>query len=187
MNRCIACFKCVRMLKEIAGEYDLGAFGRGVFTEINVVKDQPITNEFSGNTVEICPVGCLTSKPFRYAVRTWLTQKKSSVCTFCSDGCNLTLWVGGDKIFRATSRRNDFVDEGWICDKGRYGYDIVSHPDRVKTPLIRKNGKLEPATWEEALDLISNKIRETKEKFGLDTLAGIGSVRCSNEDNYLFP
>lgn len=186
MNRCIACFKCVRMLKEVAGEYDLGAFGRGVFTEIDVVKGQPITNEFSGNTVEICPVGCLTSKPFRYAVRTWLTQKKSSVCGFCSDGCNLTLWVGGDKIFRATSRKNDAVDEGWICDKGRYGYDIVNHPDRVKTPLIRKNGKLEPATWEEAFDLISSKIKETKEKFGSDAFAGIGSARCSNEDNYLF-
>lgn len=186
MNRCIACFKCVRMLKEVAGEYDLGAFGRGVFTEIDVAQGQPITNEFSGNTVEICPVGCLTSKPFRYAVRTWLTQKKSSVCGFCSDGCNLTLWVGGDKIFRATSRRNDAVDEGWICDKGRYGYDIVNHPDRVKTPLIRKNGKLEPATWEEAFDLISSKIKETKEKFGSDSMAGIGSARCSNEDNYLF-
>jgi len=186
MNRCIACFKCVRMLKEVAGEYDLGAFGRGVFTEIDVVKDQPITNEFSGNTVEICPVGCLTSKPFRYAVRTWLTQKKSSVCGFCSDGCNLTLWVGGDKIFRATSRKNDAVDEGWICDKGRYGYDIVNHPDRIKTPLIRKNGKLEQATWEEAFDLISSKIKETKEKFGSDAFAGLGSARCSNEDNYLF-
>lgn len=186
MNRCIACFKCVRMLKEVAGEYDLGAFGRGVFTEIDVVQDQPITNEFSGNTVEICPVGCLTSKPFRYAVRTWLTQKKSSVCSFCSDGCNLTLWVSGDKIFRATSRRNEAVDEGWICDKGRYGYDIVNHPDRVKTPLIRKNGKLVPATWEEAFDFIATMIKDTKEKFGPEAFAGIGSARCSNEDNYLF-
>lgn len=186
MNRCIACFKCVRFLEEIAGEHDLGAFNRAGYTEISTLIDQPITNEFSGNTIEICPVGALTSEPFRYRVRVWLTSRTPSICSYCADGCNLTLWAKDGILHRATSRRNDLVDEGFICDKGRFGSHYVNHGERIKKPLIRKEGKLTVSSWEEAYNYIAGKLKDLKAKYGPDAFAGIASPRLSNEDNYLF-
>jgi NADH-quinone oxidoreductase chain G len=185
-NRCIYCLKCIRFLKEIAGEYDLGAFRRGPKSEINVLPGIPVTNIYSGNTVEICPVGALTAKSFRYKIRVWKTQKIKSICPFCGDGCNLTLWVDQNKLYRMTSRRNDKIDEGFICDRGRWGYDLVSHPERIKSPLLKKNGKLVETTWEEAYGYIITKLLEIKEKFSPKALAGIGSERATNEGNYVF-
>src|SRR5574341_1099300 len=185
MNRCIVCFKCVRFTSEIAGEGDLGAFERGGHTQIAAGIGEAVKNEFSGNIVEICPVGALTSKPFRYKVRTWLTQKKASVCNYCSDGCNLTLWTANNKIFRATSRRNDAVDEGWICDKGRFGVDVVNHPKRITSPLLEKSDQKLEITWDEAYEFASKSLKNIKEKYGPSALAAIGSAHCSNEDNYL--
>jgi formate dehydrogenase alpha subunit len=185
-NRCIYCLKCIRFLKEIAGEYDLGAFRRGPKSEINVLPGIPVSNIYSGNTVEICPVGALTAKSFRYKIRVWKAQKIKSICPFCGDGCNLTLWVDQNKLYRMTSRRNDKVDEGFICDKGRWGYDLVNHPERVKSPLRKKDGKLVESNWEEAYGYIITKLLEIKEKFGPRALAGIGSERITNEGNYVF-
>lgn len=185
-NRCIYCLKCIRFLKEIAGEYDLGAFRRGPKSEINVLPGIPVSNIYSGNTVEICPVGALTAKSFRYKIRVWKTQKIKSICPFCGDGCNLTLWVDQNKLYRMTSRRNDKVDEGFICDKGRWGYDIANHPERIKSPLLKKNGKLVETTWEEVYGYVITKLLEIKEKFGPKALAGIGSERTTNEGNYVF-
>ncbi|MGB3091834.1 MAG: 2Fe-2S iron-sulfur cluster-binding protein, partial [Candidatus Zixiibacteriota bacterium] len=118
MNRCILCRKCVRFLNEIAGETDLGTFGRAAKSEINTLPDIPLDNPYSGNAVEICPVGALTSKSFRYKIRVWETEVTPSICPHCGDGCNVNLWTKDDKIYRVTSRRNDFVDEGFLCDKG---------------------------------------------------------------------
>ncbi|MCI0531499.1 MAG: NADH-quinone oxidoreductase subunit NuoG [candidate division Zixibacteria bacterium] len=185
MNRCIVCFKCVRFTSEIAHEGDMGAFERGGHTQISSAIGEAVKNEFSGNTIEICPVGALTSKPFRYKIRTWLTQKKASVCNFCSDGCNLTLWVGGSKIQRATSRRNDTVDEGWICDKGRFGVDIVNHPQRLTSPFINKEGKRQEVSWDDAFEYAANRLKTIKDKNGPEAIAAIGSAHCSNEDNYV--
>ena len=185
MNRCIVCFKCVRFTSEIAGEGDLGAFERGGHTQIAAGIGEAVKNEFSGNIVEICPVGALTSKPFRYKVRTWLTQKKASVCNYCADGCNLTLWTTNNKIFRATSRRNDAVDEGWICDKGRFGVDVVNHPKRISSPLLEKSGQKLEISWDEAYDFSSRSLKNIKEKHGANAIAAIGSAHCSNEDNYI--
>jgi NADH-quinone oxidoreductase chain G len=185
-NRCIYCLKCIRFMKEIAGEYDLGAFRRGPKSEINVLPGIPVTNIYSGNTVEICPVGALTARSFRYKIRVWKTQKIKSICPFCGDGCNLTLWVDQNKLYRMTSRRNDKIDEGFICDRGRWGYDLVNHPERIKSPLLKKNGKLVETTWEEVYGYIITKLLEIKEKFGPKALAGIGSERITNEGNYIF-
>ncbi len=185
-NRCIYCLKCIRFLKEIAGEYDMGAFERGWRSQINVLPHIPVSNVYSGNTVEICPVGALTAKSFRYKIRVWNTRKVRSICPFCSDGCNLTLWVDRDRGYRGTSRRNDKVDEGFICDKGRWGYDIVNHPERLKAPLIKKNGRLVESSWEEALEYVKTRLFGIKDKYGSRALAGIGSERCTNEDNYIF-
>jgi NADH-quinone oxidoreductase chain G len=185
MNRCIVCFKCVRFTSEIACEGDLGAFERGGHTNIAAGIGEAVKNEFSGNTIEICPVGALTSKPFRYKIRTWLTQKKASICNYCSDGCNLTLWVANNKIHRATSRRNDAVDEGWICDKGRFGVDIVNHPKRITAPLLAKSGQKLEISWDEAYEFAGRNLKAIKEKYGASAIAAVGSAHCSNEDNYI--
>ncbi|MCJ7457583.1 MAG: NADH-quinone oxidoreductase subunit NuoG [candidate division Zixibacteria bacterium] len=185
-NRCIYCLKCIRFLKEIAGEYDMGAFIRGWRSEINVLPAIPIANVYSGNTVEICPVGALTAKSWRYLIRPWTASQVKSVCPFCGDGCNLTLWARLNKLYRGTSRRNDKVDEGFICDKGRWGYDVVGNPERIKFPWVKKNGKLAESNWEEAYGLLISKLIEIKEKYGPKALAGFGSERATNEDNYIF-
>lgn len=185
-NRCIYCLKCIRFLKEIADEYDMGAFERGWRSQINVLPGVPVSNVYSGNAVEICPVGALTAKSFRYKIRVWKTKKVKSICPFCADGCNLTLWVDQNKLYRETSRTNESVDEGFICDKGRWGYDIVNHPQRIKTPLIKRNGRLVESSWEEAYEHVKTGLSEIKEKYGSKALAGIGSEGCTNEDNYIF-
>jgi formate dehydrogenase alpha subunit len=186
MNRCIVCRKCVRFMREIAGETDLGTFKRGSKTEINVLPDIPVNNPYSGNVVEICPVGALTSKSFRYKIRVWQTETAPSICPHCADGCNVTSWSKDDKIYRITSRRNDYVDEGFLCDKGRFGYQFVNHPDRLKHPLIRKNGKLSSVSWDEAIRFVVSQFKKIKEGWGADYLAGVGSSKLTNEDNYIF-
>jgi formate dehydrogenase alpha subunit len=186
MNRCILCRKCVRFMREIAGETDLGTFKRGSKTEINVLPDIPVSNLYSGNVVEICPVGALTAKSFRYKIRVWQTETAPSICPHCGDGCNVTLWSKDDKIYRITSRRNDYVDEGFLCDKGRFGFEFVNHPDRLKHPLIRRNGKLFSVSWDEAIKFVVSQFKKIKEGWGADYLAGVGSSKLTNEENYIF-
>jgi formate dehydrogenase alpha subunit len=186
MNRCILCRKCVRFMREIAGETDLGTFKRGSKTEINVLPDIPVSNPYSGNVVEICPVGALTSKSFRYKIRVWQTKTIPSICSHCGDGCNIKLWSKDDKIYRITSRRNDHVDEGFLCDKGRFGYQFVNHPDRLKHPLIRENGKLSSVSWDDAIKFVVSQFKKIKEVWGSDHLAGVGSSKLTNEENYIF-
>lgn len=186
MNRCILCRKCVRFIHQISGETDLGTFGRASKSEINVLPDIPVANPYSGNVVEICPVGALTSKSFRYKTRVWQLKETPSVCSLCGDGCNIKIWSKDDKIYRITSRRNDFVDEGFLCDKGRFGFEEVNDPNRLTQPLTRRNGKLQPADWDEAIGLVASRLKATKEKSGSDSLAGVGSPRLTNEEHYVF-
>jgi NADH-quinone oxidoreductase chain G len=186
MNRCILCRKCVRFLNEIAGEKDLGTFGRAARSEINILPDIPFDNPYSGNTIEICPVGALTSKSFRYKIRVWELKPTPSICSLCGDGCNINIWSKDEDIYRITSRRNDAVDEGFLCDRGRFRFDFVDHPDRLKQPLVRNDGELTPVEWEEALKLTAAKLKNARDQYGPDSLAGIGSPRLTNEDNYLF-
>jgi NADH-quinone oxidoreductase chain G len=186
MNRCILCRKCVRFINEIAGEADLGTFKRGSKTEINVLPDIPLGNPYSGNVVEICPVGALTSKSFRYKIRVWQTKATPSICPNCTDGCNIKIWAKDERIYRITSRRNDQVDEGFLCDKGRFGFEFVNHPDRLRQPLIKKNGRLTESTWEEAIGFVASNLKKIKGEAGPYALAGVGSPRLTNEENFLF-
>lgn len=167
-NRCIICYKCVRANKEAFGEFDLGAYERGNITEINSAPGEEVSNPFSGNLVEICPVGALTNTDWRYKIRVWLTKTVSSVCPFTSSGSNILFYKEDHqhKIFRVTSRPNDDIDDGWIADVTRYGYQIVNSPDRLKTPLIRRDGKQVEATWEEAIEVIRDRLSEIVDKAG---------------------
>jgi len=187
-NRCILCYKCVRANKEAFGEFDLGAYERGNIMEIHPAPGRKVDNPFSGNLVEICPVGALTNTDWRYKIRVWLTQTVSSICPFTSSGTNTLLYKDEhqQKIFRTTSRPNDDIDDGWLPDVTRYGYQIATSPDRLQTPLVKKDGQQVPATWEEALDLINKRLNEIKDKKGRVCIGGIISPSLDNATLHSF-
>jgi len=189
-NRCILCYKCVRANKEIFGEHDLGAFQRGNMTEIDTLPGQPLDNLYSGNLVEICPVGALTNTDWRYKIRVWKTDTVESICPYCADGCNLTLWKNREgatsKVFRATSRRNDDIDEGWICNIGRYGYQVANPENRLTTPLIKKGDAQVPASWEEALEQIAANFKKIKDAKGGVCIGGLISPTMDCRSLYAF-
>lgn len=184
-NRCIKCFKCTRIIKEIAGDADLGAFKRGYKTILHPHPRTEFRSEFSGNTVENCPVGALVANSFRYRVRSWLLSKTPSVCHLCGDGCNTTLWHQGQKPFRVYTRWNTQVDDGLICDRGRFGALYADSDRRLKNPKIRKEGKLVDVGWTEALDFAAQKLQSIKEKNGPASIGVIGNEMLSNEEAFL--
>jgi len=185
-NRCILCYKCVRSNKEIFGEYDLGAFQRGNITEIDASPGQQVDSLYSGNLVEICPVGALTNTDWRYKIRVWKTKTAESICQYCADGCNLRLWTGHNHIYRATSRRNDDIDEGWICNVGRYGYQVANPDGRLTTPLVKKGDSQVPVSWEEAIGLIVRKFKEIKDQKGGVCIGGLISPMLDSNSLYVF-
>ncbi|MEW5993638.1 MAG: 2Fe-2S iron-sulfur cluster-binding protein, partial [Candidatus Zixiibacteriota bacterium] len=187
-NRCILCYKCVRANKEAFGEYDLGAYERGSITEINAAPGQPVDNPFSGNLVEICPVGALTNNDWRYKIRVWLTGTVASIDNYFSSGSNILLYKEDHKnhIYRVTSCCNDDVDDGWLPDVTRYGYQVANSPERLKQPLVKKEGKQVPATWDEALEIITTRFKEIREKKGGVCIGGLASPHLDNSSLYCF-
>src|SRR5579883_2395262 len=147
-ERCILCQRCTRFSSEISMDNGLVMISRGYKMEVGTAPDHAFDSVFSGNTVEICPVGALTSSKYRFKSRPWELKRVPSVCNNCSVGCNARLDVRVDKIVRLSSRQNDEIDDGWLCNRGRWGFDFVNSPQRLRTPLIRKDGRLEPTTWE---------------------------------------
>ena len=184
-ERCIQCGRCVRFQDEIVDDPVIGFFHRGRALEIVSYSDPGFDSYFSGNTTDICPVGALTTTDFRFRARPWELKAAASICSQCPVGCNLTFNVrreavgGGGKwvIKRAMPRQNEWVNEIWICDKGRFGYHYTRPQHRLLQPLIRKNGELVPSSWEEAYDLVAQRLREAGD--GLVTLV---SGRLPNED-----
>ncbi len=184
-NRCIMCFKCIRIVRELAGEADLGVFQRGAFANINVLDEVKFADEFSGNTVEYCPVGALTSRSFRYKIRNWLLKKSPSVCNLCSDGCNISAEGSYGQIFRNMSRKNPLVDDGWLCDRGRYSFDISRSEDRILLPQIRRNGSLKTCGWDEAIAVMSKHLGKIINENRGSEVAVVGSPLLSNEEAYV--
>ncbi len=181
-NRCILCYKCVRSNKEAFGEYDLGAFERGNATEIDAAPGEQVANPFSGNLVEICPVGALTNTDWRYKMRVWLTKTAPSVCNFTSSGTNISFYKEENRrLLRVTSRRNDDIDDGWLSDVTRYGYQIAHSPDRIRTPMIKKDGRQTPATWEDAIALIAKRLKEVKSSKGAVCIGALAAANLDNE------
>ncbi len=188
-ERCIQCGRCVRFQSEIAADPVIGFYQRGRSLEIVTNSEPGFDSYYSGNTTDICPVGALTTADFRFKARPWELKSAASICTQCPVGCNITFNVrreaasGGDWVIkRAMPRQNEWVNEIWICDKGRFGYhyaknDKSSEYKRLLHPLVRRGSQLVPASWDEALDLVAQHFREAGE--GLLTLAG---GRLSNED-----
>jgi NADH-quinone oxidoreductase subunit G len=185
-ERCISCQRCVRFCQDVAMEDGLVMLERGFKTEVGVEVDAPFDSIFSGNVVELCPVGALTAKSFRFVTRPWELKRTASVCGLCSVGCNVLVDVRVNKLMRQYSRTNDSIDDGFLCDRGRWNMTAVNSPDRLRTPLIHKHGRLQAATWDEAFQTIAFRLHDIIKRHGADAIGGIGSTHTTNEEAYLF-
>ncbi len=182
-ERCIVCARCTRFGDRISGDHALELIDRGFRTEVGTPHGQPVESKFIGNTIAICPVGALTSQVYRFRARPWDNQPTKSTCTLCPVGCSLILDARDGEIMRTRVCENKIVNDIWLCDKGWFGYEFSSSPDRLDKPLIRREGRLEPASWDEALRLIADKIQAAKPA---GKIAGIGGNPLTTEENYLF-
>src|SRR5471030_842968 len=160
MNRCIHCTRCVRFATEIAGVEELGATGRGESMEIGTYVQKALTSELSGNIIDLCPVGALTSKPYAFNARPWELRKAESVDVLDAVGSNIRIDARGAHILRVLPRLNEAVNEEWISDKTRFAVDGLARR-RLDRPYIREGGKLRGATWSEALDAVAAKLKAT--------------------------
>ena len=187
--RCILCYRCVRICGEGMDVWALGVQNRGVSSIIAPNQSDHLDCEECGMCIDICPVGALTSGAYRYKTRPWEMNHVGTICTHCGDGCKTTLGVRrcdtGAEIVRGDNRDKSGINGDFLCVKGRYAFDFAHHKDRLNEPLVRKNGKLTPATWEEAFELIGKRFREVLDQDGGSAIGVVGSNRTTNEENYL--
>lgn len=180
--RCILCYRCVRICNEGLGVNALGIINRGSTAEIAPNHGDHLECDECGACIDICPVGALTSGTYRYKTRPWEMEHVGTICTHCSNGCKTTLGVRNGEIVRGNNRDRSGVNGEFLCVKGRYAFDFASHPDRLTSPLVRKNGKLEAVSWSEALNTVAKKFNEVKNRNG--RFGVIGSNRTTNEENF---
>ncbi|MFY9531606.1 MAG: NADH-quinone oxidoreductase subunit NuoG [Candidatus Acidiferrales bacterium] len=183
--RCILCFRCVRICDEGMDVKALGVGARGVHSVILPNSDGQLACEECGMCIDICPVGALTSGTYRYLTRPWEMTYVANPCAHCSNGCKTTLSVRNNQILRANNRDHSGVNGEFLCAKGRFGFDFTSHPERIRQPLIRRDGKLEPTSWEDALEQIARRLIVALDANGASSIGVIGSNRTTNEENYL--
>ncbi|MBI4535633.1 MAG: (2Fe-2S)-binding protein [Ignavibacteriae bacterium] len=181
-ERCIMCSRCVRFCEEIAHKPQLTFSQRGDHVELTTFPGEQLDNPYSMNTIDICPVGALTSRDFRFKARVWEMSATETVCPGCARGCNMYSWVRNNEILRQTPRFNPEVNEYWMCDAGRLGtFKHVNSDGRIKAPLMKKDAGVVEVGWDEAISRVVSEIRTFRKNF-----AAIGSAYATNEDNYLF-
>ncbi|HSZ14774.1 MAG TPA: NADH-quinone oxidoreductase subunit NuoG [Solirubrobacteraceae bacterium] len=179
-ERCILCYRCVRYSQEVAEDYQLVLLERGAHSYVSTFDGHPYVAPFSGNIIELCPVGALTSRPYRFRARPWDIEGAGSVCTLCPAQCNVTITVRDERALRVLQRDNAEVDDGWLCDKGRFGYQSFHVDERVTEPLVRDGGQLRPVSWERALQEASACLARA----GANTGA-IAAGATTNEEGHL--
>jgi NADH-quinone oxidoreductase subunit G len=183
--RCILCFRCVRVCDEGMDVKALGVGSRGVKSVILPNEPGELACEECGACIDICPVGALTSGTYRYQTRPWEMTYVPNPCTHCSNGCKTTLSVRNNEILRANNRDHSGFNTEFLCAKGRFGFDFTSHPERVRQPLVRRNGTLAPASWEDALEEVARRMKQVHAVNGSQAIGVIGSNHTTNEENYL--
>ena len=186
-ERCILCWRCIRYLEEWEDKPQLGLFERGGETIIDIFPEKPVDAKTSGNIIDLCPVGALTNRVSRFRYRPWEIQGIETICTHCAVGCNVRADVRHNELRRVMARENSAVNDLWLCDKGRFAVDYVNSPQRLTTPLIRrqKGAELEPASWETALTLVAERLHGMVQTSGPAAVGAIGSAKVGNEASYL--
>ncbi len=185
MSRCIHCTRCVRFGQEVAGVMELGMINRNVHSEITTFVGKTVDSELSGNMIDICPVGALTSKPFRYSARTWELQRRKSVSPHDATGANLTVQVKGDVVKRVLPFDNENVNECWISDKDRFSYESLNSAERLLKPMLKQGGQWQEVEWNVALDYVAHGLRSIAKDAGGDQIATVVSPHATLEEMYL--
>lgn len=182
MSRCIHCTRCVRFGEEIAGDMELGMSNRGEHAEIETFLGETVDSELSGNMIDICPVGALTSKPFRYNARTWELSRRKSVSPHDSTGANLIVQVKNNRVMRVVPLENEAVNECWIADRDRFSYEALNSGDRLTAPMIKQDGQWLTVDWTTALEYVANGLKQIKANHGADSLGLLASPHSTVEE-----
>jgi len=182
MSRCIHCTRCVRFGQEVAGVMELGMSHRGEHAEIETFVGQSVDSELSGNMIDICPVGALTSKPFRYSARTWELSRRKSVSPHDSTGANLIVQVKNHKVMRVVPLENDAVNECWIADRDRFSYEAVNGEDRLTAPMLKQGGEWKTVDWQTALEYVANGLKQVKADHGAGAIGVLASPHSTVEE-----
>ena len=182
MSRCIHCTRCVRFGQEIAGVMELGMSHRGEHAEIEAFVGESVDSELSGNMIDICPVGALTSKPFRYSARTWELSRRKSVSPHDSTGANLIVQVKNHKVMRVVPLENDAVNECWIADRDRFSYEAVNSEDRLTAPMLKQGGEWKTVDWQTALEYVANGLKQVKADHGANAVGLLASPHSTLEE-----
>lgn len=187
MERCILCTRCIRMCDGVQGAFAITVTGRGNRSFVEPFSGGRYNCEYCGNCLTACPVGAIMSRLHRHAYRPWQVEDKVKVlCPYCGVGCSMILQVRADTILRTMPEPELGINKGILCAKGRFGYGYVHSTERLRRPMIRKGGRLEEVSWDEAIRYVSERLLEIKERYGGESIGGIASARCTNEENYLF-
>jgi NADH-quinone oxidoreductase subunit G len=186
MTRCIHCTRCVRFGQEIAGIKELGATGRGEHMEIGTYIEHSLASELSGNIIDLCPVGALTSKPFRYQARAWELTAHPSIARHDAIGSNIELHTRREQVMRVVPRENESINEAWLSDRDRYSYLAIDHEQRATVPMIKRNGEWQQTDWPTALEFTVDVLNKIKAKYGSEHIGGLMSPTATLEEGYLF-
>jgi len=185
MSRCIHCTRCVRFGQEIGGIMELGMANRNMHSEITTFLGRTVDSELSGNMIDLCPVGALTSKPFRYTARSWELQRRKSVSPHDSVGANLTVQVKHDNVMRVLPRENEAVNECWISDKERFSYQALNSDERLTKPMVKQGGEWREVDWNVALDYVAHGLKDVAREHGGDALAALAAQSATVEELFL--
>ncbi len=185
MSRCIHCTRCVRFGQEIAGQMELGMINRGEHSEITTVDGGNIDSELSGNMIDVCPVGALTSKPFRYAARTWELSRRKSISPHDATGANLIVQVKGDRVLRVLPLENEAVNECWIADRDRFSYESLNSDQRLTEPMVKQGGQWQAVSWSTALDYVADGLKRVIAEHGVAEVGALASPHRTVEELHL--
>lgn len=185
MTRCIQCTRCVRFLKEVGGMQELGMVGRGEHAEITAYVDQSVNSELSGNIIDLCPVGALTNKPFRYSARSWELTRRPSIAPHDSLGSHIEVHVKDNKVMRVLPREKESINECWLSDRDRYSYEGLNSPERLKVPMIKHGDLWQETDWKTALEFAAGQIKDITDAHGSDALGVLVSPNSTMEEGYL--